>query len=105
MDGQPTWLHNERSYRVYVRGLRYALIGFASALACGAVGASGVIGRWVPLAGVAAAFVLTFTSVLTGMAAWFLIPDKPRANADQPAFLRMVGHDLFRGLPSTKASG
>ncbi|XVU30081.1 hypothetical protein ACQPZJ_24215 [Actinoplanes sp. CA-054009] len=71
-------------------------------MASGAVGASGVIGRWVPLAGVAAGFVLAFVSVIAGVAAWFFIPGRSRAAADQPAFLRMLGHDLFRGLPSTR---
>ncbi|XVU30085.1 hypothetical protein ACQPZJ_24235 [Actinoplanes sp. CA-054009] len=102
MSGQPTWLRDERSYRAYVRGLRYGLIGFVLAVASGLLGQSGAVGHWLPLAGVAAGFVLAFASIVTGMIGWLLVPDKNRANVRQGALLRMVAHDVVRGLPSSR---
>jgi hypothetical protein len=103
VEHQPAWLRDEWSYRAYVRGLRYFLIGFASAGAFGLLGRSGVIGHRAPVAGVIAAFVLAFGSVVAGLVGWLLVPDKKRANVHQLALLRMIAHDMFRGLPARNA--
>lgn len=99
MDRQPTWLRREWSYRAYVRGLRYGLV---SALGAGIfilLGASRVIGLWVPTIGVFAAFALAIPAVAMGIVGWINVPDKNRANLHQLALLKMVAHDMFRGLP------
>ncbi|SNY52662.1 hypothetical protein [Paractinoplanes atraurantiacus] len=102
MERQPTWLRGERSYRAYVRGLRYGLAGFLLAVVSGLLGRSGVIGHRVPVAGVAVGFVVAFGSVVSGVIGWLLVPDKNRANVRQAALLRMVVHDVVRGLPANR---
>jgi hypothetical protein len=49
---------------------------------------------------VTVAFVVAVPSVLIGSVGWLLVPDKKRANLHQGAFLAMVAHDIFKGLPS-----
>ena len=102
MSGQPIWLRDERSYRAYVRGIRYALVAFALLGLFGQVAASGVIDHRVAAAGVVAAFGLAFASVIAGAAGWLLVPDKRRATVRPHAFLRMVVHDIVRGLPARR---
>ncbi|MEU8816689.1 hypothetical protein [Actinoplanes sp. NPDC048796] len=105
MSAQPTWLRAESSYRAYVRGLRYGVLGFLLAVASGLLGRSGLVAHGLPVAGVAAGFLLAFGSVVSGVVGWLLVPDKNRANVHQAALLRMIAHDMIRGLPAKGASG
>jgi hypothetical protein len=100
VDRQPIWLRKEWSYRAYVRGLRYFLIGFLLALALGLLGRSGAGPHWIPVSGVLLAFVLATGSLILGAVGWLSVPDKKRAGLHQLAFLQMVAHDILRGLPS-----
>jgi len=102
-NGQPTWLRSEWSYRAYVRGIRYFLIGFLLAVTFGLLGRSGAVAHWIPVSGVLLGFALAFGSVIAGAVGWLLVPDKNRAILHQFAFLRMVAHDIVRGLPAGRA--
>jgi len=98
MSGKPpTWLRNERSYRLYVRGLRYALLGAVVAAVCGVLAASGVIGVQVPVAGFLAGLATSFLSVVCGIVGWLKVPDKKRVEAQLGAFLRMAARDVLTG--------
>jgi len=105
MTQQPVWLRNESSYRMYVRGLRLALLAFAGVAVFVLLGASGVAGTWVPTIGVLAGFAVGIPSVLAGMIGWLRVPDKMRVNRDQGAFLRMAGRDIVKGLPAGTGTG
>jgi hypothetical protein len=91
LNRQPAWLRNEWSYRLYVRGLRLAVLGGAVAAVCGWLVASHVK---VAVAGVLLGLATGFVSVVCGIVGWIALPDKNRAVVDQGAFLRMVGHDF-----------
>ncbi|MFC7529244.1 hypothetical protein [Actinoplanes sp. GCM10030250] len=99
MTQQPAWLRNEGSYRMYVRGLRGALLAFAAVAVFVLLGATGVAGTWIPTIGVLAGFAVAIPAVPVAMIGWLRVPDKNRANLHQGAFLRMVGHDIVRGIP------
>jgi hypothetical protein len=96
---QPEWLRRERAYRAYIRGLRYGLLGFVLAMAFGLLGGADVVSVWIPTIGVLASFVLAVPSIVAGMVGWILVPDKNRANAHQWPLLRMIAHDIFKGMP------
>lgn len=97
---QPVWLRAETSYRRYVGGLRATLFAFAGTGVSVLLGASGVAGTWVPTIGVLAGFAVAFVAVPVSLIGWLRVPDKSRVNAHQGAFLRMVGRDLIKGIPS-----
>ena len=99
MTRQQVWLRAEGSYRMYVRGLRLALLAFAGVAVFVLLGATGVAGTWLPTIGVLTGLVVAIPAVLTGMIGWLRVPDKNRVNQHQGAFLRMVGRDLVKGIP------
>jgi hypothetical protein len=101
---EPVWLRAETSYRMYVGGLRVALLAFLSTTLFFLLGASGVVGTWIPTIGAFAGFAVSFVAIPVGMIGWLRVPDKDVANAHQAAFLRMVGRDVFRGLPPDPAA-
>ena len=96
MTQRPVWLRQERSYRAYIRGLRYTLLTAALAVLSGVLGFHGLT-----LLFLLAAFPLA----VIGMVGWIMVPDKNRANLHQLAFLAMVGHDIFKGIPRDNQNG
>jgi hypothetical protein len=76
------------------------LLGFILAGSAVFAAATGVVPALVVASVVTVAFVVAVPSVLIGSVGWLLVPDKKRANLHQGAFLAMVAHDIFKGLPS-----
>jgi hypothetical protein len=85
--GKPEWLRAELSYRVYVRGLRFGLLGFFVTLALALIGATGIVVGWFRAVVVLLPVAVTAVSIVAGSIAWLLVPDKQRANLDQMSFL------------------
>jgi hypothetical protein len=99
MVAQPQWLRAERSYRTYVRGVRYAFSGLVLTVAFGFLGKASIITGWPLRVVVLLPMSVTFLSVIVGGISWLLVPDKNRANLHQMAFLKMIAHDIFTGIP------
>ena len=85
MTQQPVWLRGESSYRMYVRGLRLAVLAFAGTGFFVLLGATGVVGTWLPSIGVLAGFAVAIPAVLTGMVGWLRVPGKRRIALNQGA--------------------
>jgi hypothetical protein len=96
---QPDWLRRERAYRAYVRGMRFAVLGFVLGGSAVLAAATGVVPTPVLACIVTVALVIGVPSVLIGGVGWLLVPDKNRANIHQGSFLSMVARDVFKGLP------
>src|SRR3954452_1771261 len=91
------WIRGERSYRLYIRGMRYACIGFVGAGLTVFLSATHIAGKWVTVV-----LALTFIggggiSVIVGTIAYLVLSCKKRF-VGYPALYKMIYHDIFRGL-------
>ncbi|WP_433378989.1 hypothetical protein ACQPZX_12680 [Actinoplanes sp. CA-142083] len=102
MTQRPVWLRREPAYRAYIRGLRYTLLAGLSMLVVGLLGVTRLIPPALTRGLMIACFLVVCLSTLIGGVGWLLVPDKRRANLHQFAFLAMVGHDVFKGMPRDK---
>jgi hypothetical protein len=96
------WIRGEVSYRVYIRGLRCAIVGFVGAGIVELLAAGHLIGKWVTIV-----LLLTFIgggglSVITGATAYVVLSSKKRF-VGYPALYKTIYRDVFRGLPTVPA--
>jgi hypothetical protein len=86
------------AYRLFVRGLRFALLGFLVASIFGLFGSIGV-SRLIVVPCVLIGFCLAIVGVPTAGVAWLVIlHEQPTWPGGQIAFIKLVSNHLLRGI-------